>query len=819
MDTEFAMRVTGAMHHLHRFGRHAFIVAVAAYIVLSAQQSAQAANGGVITLPLPGVKNRSGLRLDIDSRWVSGSGYRPVRIRVSTQPFGPAIADRTLEVQLRARGYYNGARAGAVKATVELSQGATFGEAIVSVPQTTYWNALDVETREDGWKHRDLSGKNMGMATRYYSTFPDNSPSIVVAHWSVADRTAMLLGGPTSTLELPKNKVKTVYLEPFPVVVMSGATWMPLILPRVEPTVLSTVILPNGGALPGFSSSMVHVNSLPDIRALAGRFPEVRSNVYGVNAVDVFSTVTAATDADLERLVADLPNVDFLAPNLLPDRWLDYTNIDVLIISRGDLRLVKEQFPEKVTALRTWLATGATLCVYDTGTDFERLDEIEQLLSVEPLPTSGEIYRGWDQPHGKDFKDTVSATQQVNAVWMQQQAVTQPGTSRTPPETPKTPTFVYRPLGQGRLVSFAPENPFPGNDYEWNWLFNSIPIRNWLAPQRYGVSQFQENMQFWNFLVEGIGKAPVKSFLALITVFAIVIGPVNYYALQRRGRLYLLLVTVPAGAILIAGGLFLFAMFGDGFGTRVRLRSYTELDQKGGRALSWSRQTYYAGFAPSRGLSFPAEAAVMPVEHRPLSNSGLEDTRRELVWGDKQNLVAGYFYSRTMAQFVIVEPQSTSAAVRVIESPDGSSPNVINELGTSIEWLVLSDSKGEWFHVKDLPAGGRGATKAWDKETDAEQWVSRYRASRPKFPDGFNANSLDDVSQFFSGRRWPTNSGLTPTFETSILEMGIREAFDDDSRSLSPRSFIAIVPQSPFVSLGVESIRTQSGFHVVHGRW
>ena len=146
-------------------------------------------------------------------------------------------------------------------------------------------------------------------------------------------------------------------------------------------------------------------------------------------------------------------------------------------------------------------------------------------------------------------------------------------------------------------------------------------------------------------------------------------------------------------------------------GTRVRLRSYTELDQRRGKATTWSRQTYYAGFAPLRGLSFPAEAAIYPVEHRPVSGSGMEDTRREMVWGEEQNLVAGYFSSRTMAQFVVVEPQSSTAAIRVTESKDGTPPEVVNELGMEVERLALCDSQGDLFEIVGL-ASGRKATAA-----------------------------------------------------------------------------------------------------------
>jgi hypothetical protein len=236
--------------------------------------------------------------------------------------------------------------------------------------------------------------------------------------------------------------------------------------------------------------------------------------------------------------------------------------------------------------------------------------------------------------------------------------------------------------------------------------------------------------------------------------------------------------------------------------------------------MTWSRQTYYAGFAPSRGLSFPANAAVFPVEHRPLSQSGMEDNRRELEWTDRQNLVAGYISSRTMAQFVVIEPAETELRVRVEESADGRPPQVTNELGVPILRLALCDSQDRRFETESLNPGEQAAAAIMDVQVAGAAWRSRYRAHRPNYPEGFNPRGLDDVTEFFSMGRWrPTSHLPDPAFEVSVLETGIREALDRDFENLTPRTYVAILGRSPFVALGVEQPSVESGFHVVVGRW
>jgi hypothetical protein len=121
------------------------------------------------------------------------------------------------------------------------------------------------------------------------------------------------------------------------------------------------------------------------------------------------------------------------------------------------------------------------------------------------------------------------------------------------------------------------------------------------------------NPDFANFLVPGVGLAPVTEFRVLITLFVLLIGPVNYWLLKRSGRLHLLVLTVPLAAVLMTSALFGYAILSDGFGTTVRAQSLTTLDQRTGEAACWSRLSYYSGLAPGDGLTMPSDVAVYPI--------------------------------------------------------------------------------------------------------------------------------------------------------------------------------------------------------------
>ena len=84
----------------------------------------------------------------------------------------------------------------------------------------------------------------------------------------------------------------------------------------------------------------------------------------------------------------------------------------------------------------------------------------------------------------------------------------------------------------------------------------------------------------------------------LITLFVLLIGPLNYWWLKRAKRLHLMVLTVPLAAIVTTAGLAAYAVLADGFDTKVRLYSYTTLDQRTGDAACWARLSYYSGLAP-----------------------------------------------------------------------------------------------------------------------------------------------------------------------------------------------------------------------------
>lgn len=785
--------------------------AMALLVELALVASVLAGSGGVTTLPLPGVKMKNSLRIQVDSRWVDANGYRPVGIVVTPMPPGPAPADRQIRVEIRPYDYSGGAGQRVCSKIIEIPQGATTVSTTIPIPQDSMWYALGVDVYEGGYKLNDLSTSSIGLPRSNYWNWTESSPAVLVIDSKV-----------------PLRPLRDALISKF-----KGA---------------------------GQDKNPTHL--LPDIRNLMRIFPE---NQF---AGQMLSEAESKTSSDVLLLsqLDEITRADMLPPAELPTSWLELSAFDLTFITLADLKSLQQTQPERFQALRDWLATGTTLCVYDVGKDFARLAELERLLDLPPIPpgstplvklppkpadesapetTEGSPkeatktatkppepkseHRGWTPADPRAFEEDLNGYDPTGlyqnqyrngqAVMQANGTATAEAGSPTPPvETP----FVGRPVGLGYVIAIAGENPFPGTRMDWTWLLNSVPGDHWMWFKRHGMSLHRTNDDFWNCLVPGVGMAPVVSFVLLISLFAVFIGPVNYWILSRARRLYLLLLTVPIGAAVVTLALFGYAILTDGLGGRARVRSFTDIDQRTGRVASWSRQSYYSSIAPSRGMTFPDDAAVFRLIHQPTGRLGGQRNlgSSRLEWDDDgQHLRRGYLSSRTAAQFMVVRAGQTKARLQVTP---GKTPQVTNELGTAIEYVVLRDAAGNYFAGDALAQNGTANLVATPLNDCRQQLRALVAKVAPGYPAGYDPSMHENLVTWMMpnlGRFWTIDGSATaPATANSVLEMNLAR-LSSSQELLAPGTYLAIVDSPPDVPIGIPSIRQKASFHVIEGRY
>ncbi len=561
---------------------------------------------------------------------------------------------------------------------------------------------------------------------------------------------------------------------------------------------------------------------LPDIRNAVSATHDGNTNLGNSSG--------RISDRSLLALLENSTSLDLLPPVELPERWIDLSTYTIIFIARDDLRTLATKFPQRKTALQEWLAAGAVLVVYDAGDDYQHLGEIEKLLELPPRPDAEKKdvrYSDWIPAKLADKNRRVK-TYGSSSPYYGNPPRAIPTVETTEPSATTTkepdkqdasqPPFVSRPAHMGWLIALPEKNPFPGSTADWEWLLASIPDQRESWSHRHGMTFVGHNDGFWNWHIAGVGAAPVFSFMLLASLFAVAIGPLNYLVLGRIQRLSMLLFTVPAGALIVTAALFLYAIASDGLGVRTRVRSYTLLDQRSGQMVSWSRQTYFASVAPSRGLKFPADTLVFPIILKPRDSMS---NYKAIDWEEGgQRLKSGFIHSRSLAQFMVVRSAKSETRLEVSEGKSVPHLQVRNTLGTNVQMLVLRDSQGNYFVAENLPPDA-AAEPAPAKAEGAQIALTKLiQKQDPKYPDGYDPSiSGNALTRMFRGAFPPGSSYSPANTEVSLMEKGIDQITGPNSEILDPGTYLAVVDIAPDVPMGVPTSKQKESLHLIRGRW
>jgi hypothetical protein len=523
---------------------------------------------------------------------------------------------------------------------------------------------------------------------------------------------------------------------------------------------------------------------------------------------------------------ADVMSFDQRSPAEVPENWINYSGLDLIFISLAEARDLSGKRPGAWQAMRAWTRSGGNLCVFGAGSDWHALEEIEQLLGCPATEkeSAGE-HRGWEAPSRLVFESQVVQGVMTAPVGAPLDPnVPQTTVSIKKPVAPKVAPFVWKPAGFGRVVAVAEAQPFPGQSATWRWLVESLgPARTeWTTRQ--GTAPDQGNENFNDFLIADVGLPPIRTYQVLITLFVIAIGPVNYWILRRHGRLHLFLFTVPAAALATSAGLLAYALVADGLESRLRARSVTHLDQRAGEAVRLARLSYYMGLAPSGGLEFPDDTAIAPLQLT-AADGPLRGRNRRLVWRDGQHLTRGWIRSRMPTQYVTTRASKTRQELIVVPTGNAAGATVTNRLGVHVKQLLVCDEGGK-LHRGEQIAPDEQKALDWLATADqiaaaAEKFLRELSENRPALPDTMIGTGSTDRWFFFIGRRshryHPSASVET---SESLLEAELaRIAAEVASRSLKPRSYVAIVERPEEIAVGADGLTETQSLHVIEGRW
>jgi hypothetical protein len=761
---------------------------------LLAATPAAAGTGGVHRLPLDPRDAVHGVRLELDTRWVNGNGYRPVRVRVTTEPAVPSPRERRFQVTLEpmvpginvsrdsslsfSRASVSRWSAVRVHGSVVLAEGAGAGETTLLVPQSAFWVGIRVAVDEEGRRLAECSAE---------------------------------AGVP---LELPREE----WTEVIPAVLLVTRH-----MPRWDERPPGTTSRLGDDSSP--QPSQLPQVALLDLLAWSVFSPSgLRGGgSYGPDRLSQLGST--ASDAQIRELAGQMDKLEMLAPEDVPSRWIELSCFDLVFMDLADARLLAADHPAKWNAVRAWVEAGHSLIVFGVGESPAGLAELEGLLDLENIPPTPRLgvegeprvesmarYLRWqplDLSNGNwDVSKVLSGSVLGFGGAMPLGDVGVRGI-RLPTESP---ALVQRHrVGLGRVFAVTRPDPFQPPS-QLGQIMNGVEGNHWSWMARHGLSLRRDNPDARSLRVTGVGEPPRVTYLVLITLFALAIGPLNYWALWRCRRLHLLLLTVPLAALGVTVLLMGYVVLRDGFQVRVEARSFTHLDQRRGRAACWSTQSYFASLPPADGLRFSDQTLVYPlnVENRPPSvMTGTRPASLEVNWFAGQNLQGGYLRPRELQHFVVVSSGSQPARLQL--EPDGSSWRATNELGGTIRYLLVHGASGEYFRGEQLADGAsvrleeRGLVDARGRILQLFQEHDILTSAGARNP--------------FVRYQTIDSPAAEPRLNMGLMETWLSRIRTEPELVLPPRSYLAMVDWPAWLETGVPNPRRARNLHVVIGYW
>ncbi|HEX5442515.1 MAG TPA: hypothetical protein VFW87_01740, partial [Pirellulales bacterium] len=413
----------------------------------------------------------NGLSLTLSTQWLDGGGYRPLRVEIV--PAAAPVADRTVHVEFTGKSWAFRSREILVSQDIEVPAGSTQVEATLSVPQHFTWQQFQLEVWVDGRYSKTLSQKNVGMVGGVWNGWQEGMPNILVVTAPVAS--AVSLVGPAPT----------------------------------GPAMTVVVADPGSGEL-------------------AKLFPENANVQAGYR-----TATTIAQPANTAAPAVPLYTLMAVPLDLLPPRWIDYTSLDLVCISLTQLEQLAAKHPSRWQALRDWTAAGGNLIVSGAGANFENLSSLDRRLNersaglrnpngneaATPAPPASE----WHKPSPADdlgrLKDAPAQPASGNVNSFGGYATPAPAPAGAPGTTPPATAepapaaipakFMLRPHELGMIVATTSDNVFKEPKQHWAWMLNSLTADRWMWYRRHGLSYERSNPNFWDWLIAGVGLAPV----------------------------------------------------------------------------------------------------------------------------------------------------------------------------------------------------------------------------------------------------------------------------------------------------------------------
>jgi hypothetical protein len=279
---------------------------------------------------------------------------------------------------------------------------------------------------------------------------------------------------------------------------------------------------------------------------------------------------------------------------------------------------------------------------------------------------------------------------------------------------------------------------------------------------RCGVDPILGSSKFFQWSIPGVAQPPVYTFMGLLGVFVILVGPVAYRKTAKSGRGYLMFAIAPLLAIATTLAMLVYGILADGFGTQTRVRQITWIDGPTGQGITRTRSTFFAGIRPSDGLQFPSggDVTLFPDNQQRSWEATMEDRfdpRGEVIVTDRTiRFTQDFLPSRQQRQFVMHQPSvlngrlivktnrsSEKIPIAAPENTDDSSKKtnaspdkpttspasieIISEFDRKCTEVLICDQQGSYYFADEIEPNGKATGLLIEDKSASERLGEMYK--------------------------------------------------------------------------------------------
>lgn len=473
----------------------------------------------------------------------------------------------------------------------------------------------------------------------------------------------------------------------------------------------------------------------------------------------------------LRRLTTGRSDILTVSLNELPNDWRGYQPLDWVVIHAADWRELRQSASDTAVALRHWICSGGTLIIRDateaqvhpdssgstkpvpagsTSTvnrsdAFRRTRSMVQAAASKASSQAGTIRNSWMQ----------LANELENGLRNSTRSRSSAATGANPggPASVQTSTGMMTKEEANRRLEFAnllldflaasllrrgQAEAAEATSLESlgaGWILKVRPsqegrpleIMDWLLIDqltgwrqsrllRRGVDPIIGSPRFSQWLIPGVSQPPVYTFMGLLTLFVILVGPVFYRRTMQTGRGYLIFVIAPVLAAATTLAMIGYGVIADGFGAQARVRQLTWVDGATGNAFTRTHSTLFTGIRPRDGLQFPGDAEILlyPDSDQKTWLQHIDqrsDIRgRAFVSENVIRLSSKLMPSRQQKQFVMRRPRKDFGTIRQVDrkAEDPTQQKgllIVSSMQYLLRSVVVRDRDGTYWFAAELPAG------------------------------------------------------------------------------------------------------------------